>query len=266
MRFLREAHVPHAQPGLADLVVDRIVLLEHASPWRYLDNVPMSAALAAAQGWQRRYVRAYAEHYRHTIEERDCLLCDAEALTARMHTLERLNEIDALGEPEGIEAIRIARVAAASLAAMPDAPNPAAAITAGIHLGEPNERAHWFREAADAAGRALMARLRRLSAALAACALDRDDDLRGVLNAIALSEDHIDRVLDERLAARIAALLNASMRSPLAVVAQQFPEVTLVNLDAAVEEFRRAARHAIDLSAEGSTSLGRGFGAYRLDD
>ena len=161
-----------------------------------------------------------------------------------------------MGEPEGEAAIVAARAALAALVEMPGAPDPEAAATAGVRFGEPSERVREFHEATVGVEHARRSRLWRLSAALAACALDDDDDFRAVLNAIALSEvDQIDRVLDQRLVARIDALLSSTARSPLAVVAEQFPEVTLANLEAAVEEFRRAALHAIDTSANGRTTL-----------
>ena len=260
LRFLREARVPRHRPDVADLAIDRVALLEQASLWRYLEGDPMAAALAAARAWQRRYLHAYAEHYRGVVTQRNRLLREAEVSTARMDALERLNRIAALGAPDGRAAIAASRAAMAALAAMPDAAGPEAAVTAGVRFGEPNERAREFREATVGVEHALQSRLRRLSAALAACALDDDDgSARRPQRDFALSEvDHIDRVLDERLMARIDALLSATARSPLAVVAQQFPEVTLANLEAAVEEFRRAALHAIDTSPDGRTALGGG--------
>ena len=247
LRFLREARVPRHRPDVADLAIDRVALLEQASLWRYLEGDPMAAALAAARAWQRRYLHAYAEHYRGVVTQRNRLLREAEVSTARMDALERLNRIAALGAPDGRAAIAASRAAMAALAAMPDAAGPEAAVTAGVRFGEPNERAREFREATVGVEHALQSRLRRLSAELAACALDDDDGLPAVLNAIALSE-----------MARIDALLTATARSPLAVVAQQFPEVTLANLEAAVEEFRRAALHAIDTSPDDRTALGGG--------
>ena len=258
LRFLREAHVPRHRPEVTDLAIDRAVLLEQASPWRYVEGGPMAAALAAVRSWQRRYARTYAAHYREAITERDRLLRDAAALAARIETLERLNTIASLGAPEGIAAIAAARASLGALAAMPGDPKADAAVTAGVRLGEPNPRAREFHEATTSVARALEGRLRRLSAALAARALaQHEDGLQAVLDAIALSEvDHLDRVLDERLTARIDALLRATTAAPLAVVAQQFPEVTLANLEAVVEEFRRAARQAIDASPGGRATLG----------
>ncbi|MFA7250209.1 MAG: hypothetical protein WC273_11340 [Dehalococcoidia bacterium] len=272
MRFLREAHVPAAgtdtqRPatppaggpscGLADLAIDRAVLIEQLCPWSHLEGRPLAAALGAARGWQRRYARAYAEHYRRALAERDALLRGAAAVTARLDALRRLNRIEALGPPEGEDATAAVLAAAESLAAMPGAPDPAAALTAGVCLGEQNARATTYRAVVEQAEHALHQRFRRLAAALAACALDHDDDLSAVINAIALSRvDHIDRVLDDRLAARIDALLRVGGRSPFTAVAQRFPEVTLANLEAAVEEFRRVARWAIDASPDGRASLG----------
>lgn len=257
MRFLREAVVPADAPEFADLCVDRLVLLEQASPWRFLDGPPMAAALAAVQSWQRRYRRAYAAHFRAAVRERDDALRAADATEARLATLERLNTIGALGRPEGVEAVAATRAARTMLDQLPRDPDAEAATTGGVPLGAANPALAAYRDAAEAAERALLARLRRLSGALAACALAQDDDLRAVRDAIALSEvDHLDRVLDDHLAARIEALIERTPRSPLAVVAQQFPDVTLANLEAAVEEFRRAARQAIDDSPDHRATLG----------
>ena len=266
LRFLREAAVPRDLAGLADLAIDRMVLLEQASPWRYLERVAMHpgdveggvmpAAFASVRSWQRRYVNAYAEHYRRAIDERDHLLRDVERHIARLSTFERLNRIAALHTPEGEQAIAAAHEAIATLTAMPEAPDTHAAITARVRLGEGSPAGREFRCAMAEVEGALEARLRRLSAALAACALEHDDDLTAILNAIAVSEvDHLDRVLDDQLAARVDGLLRRAPRSPLAVVAQQFPELTHANLEAAVDEFRRAARCAIEAAPDGRASL-----------
>ena len=261
LRFVRAAMVPTTLPACADLAIDRVVLLEQASPWRYLEGTPSGSpapgALAAARQWQRRYVRAYAAHYARVVEDCDHLLRDAEGLMARLATLEHLNGAGSLGEPEGAAAIGALRNAVATLMAMPAEPDPHAATTAGVHLGAGNPTAEAFRVAAADVDRALEARLRRLSAGLAACALTQDDDLAAIRHAIAVSEvDHLDRVLDDRLTARIDGLLRGAARSPLALVARQFPEVTRDNLDAAVAEFRRAALRAIELAPDGRTALG----------
>lgn len=262
LRFVRAGAVPTTLTAHANLAIDRVVLLEQASTWRYVEDVrvdgsPIAAALASARQWQRSYQRAYAEHYRRTVDECDHVLRDAEESMARLSALDRLNLIRALGEPEGSAAIVEARAAVAALLGVPCVADPQTATTADVALGAPHPAVAQFRAAAAEADRALQARLRRLAAGLAGCALGHDDDLTAVRHAIALSEvDHLDRVLDERLAARIDALLAGTPRSPLALVAQQFPEVTLANLEAAVEEFRRAAAHAIERSPEGRTSLG----------
>lgn len=59
LRFLREAHVPPYRRDIADLAIDRAVLLEQASPWRDVEGGSMAAALAAVGSWQRRYARNY---------------------------------------------------------------------------------------------------------------------------------------------------------------------------------------------------------------
>ncbi len=260
LRFVRAATVPTTLQACADLAIDRVVLLEQASPWHYLDGGSSTSSAGASRPprtWQRHYVRAYAAHYARVVEDCDHLLRDAEGLMARLATLEHLNGAGSLGEPEGAAAIGALRSAVATLMAMPAEPDPHAATTAGVHLGAGNPAAEAFRVAAADVDRALEARLRRLSASLAACALTQDDDLAAIRHAIAVSEvDHLDRVLDDRLTARIDGLLRGAARSPLALVARQFPEVTRDNLDAAVAEFRRAALRAIELAPDGRTALG----------
>ncbi len=259
LRFLREATIAEAAHQHADLAVDRVVLIEQISPWRYLDGAPMAAALAAARDWCRRYARAYAAHYREVLRSRDALLSEAVALVARMETLARLDRMTALGTPDGEAAVETAQLgiaARAVIANTPEAIDGGAAVTAGAQLGAPSAQTEAFRTAATAVEHAFQSRLRNLSAALAGCALDHEDDLHAVLDAIALSEvDHIDRVLNDRLAARIEVLMGAAARSPLAAVARRFPALTVVNLEAAVEEFRRAAHRAIDAAPDGRAVL-----------
>ncbi|MSQ31132.1 MAG: hypothetical protein EXR64_03780 [Dehalococcoidia bacterium] len=265
MRLLRAARVPEGDPAVADLAVDRAVLLEQTSPWRYLEGAQQasthagrSAALAALRAWAHRYRRAYAARYRDALLERRALLEEVAKATAR-DALERLNGIAALGAPEGSDALERIAATVAVLAAMPDAPQTDVAVTAGIVLGEPNPLAGDLRGAVEDARHALDARLRRLSARLAGCAIDRagDDDLRAALTAIAASEvDHLDRVLDARLAAHIDRLLTEDApRSPLARVAARYPAVTMETLEAAVEEFRAATADAIAASADGRAVL-----------
>lgn len=270
LRFVREAQVPAGDPALADLAVDRTVLLEQASPWRYFEAVPLAPAFAALRAWQRRYRRAYAQRYREAVAERGVLLTEAAEGEARFAALERLNGIAALGAPEGRTPLARLRAAVAALGAMPDAPQAEAAITATIALGVPNPLVRELRAAVAEAERALQSRLRRLAAALAGCALDRagaDDDLARTLAALAASEvDHIDRVLDDRLTAHIERLLADGAPSPLARVARRFPEVTLATLEAAVEEFRQAAGEAIAASQDGRAALGGGIAADEAGD
>ena len=270
LRLLRAARLPADDASVADLAVDRAVLLEQTSPWRYLEAAPQGAsgngtrdgtraALAALRAWARRYRRAYAARYRAALLERQTLLAEAAQAEARLAALERLNGIAALGAAEGREALILLSAAVAALQAMPDAPDADAALTAGIALGEPHPLARELRQAIADAGRALEVRLRRLEARLAGCALDRagDDDLCAALSAIAASEvDHLDRVRDARLAAHIDRLLSeVAPRSPLARVAQRYPEVSLETLEAAVEEFRAAAAEAIATSPDGRAAL-----------
>lgn len=56
-RFLDEAPIPEGGAWV-DLAVDRQVLLEQATPWRYFDRA-FAPALAALAAWRRRYESAY---------------------------------------------------------------------------------------------------------------------------------------------------------------------------------------------------------------
>jgi hypothetical protein len=73
LHFLAGAEVASG-PGFGELAIDRRVLREQASPWRYLDGKPFTSALAAAQeAWQRRYRVAYQAHYQSVIARADDL-------------------------------------------------------------------------------------------------------------------------------------------------------------------------------------------------
>ena len=254
LRFLDEATVP--DHGWADLAVDRQVLLEQATPWRYFDRT-FSPALAALAAWRRRYEMAYARHYAAAREEAARLSTSATRLLARAGTADRLATILVC---EGrLLAPRI-RNAIATLSTLPPTPLAGAAATGGIRLGAPHPAAEALERLEEEVEEALNARLSALSTALAHRALDSTgDELTRVLAAIQASDvSDLDRVLDDRLAAHLTRVIRGlRLDDPLADVAARFPEVRLDDLDAAAEAFRDALAAAVHGAPDGVARLAR---------
>ena len=255
LRFLDAAVVPEGGVW-AELAIDRRVLLEQATPWRYFDRT-FAPALAALGAWRRRYETAYARHYALTREAAGRARSGAERLIAQAATADRLASIMACDERA--LAPRVRRTTAA-LASMPAVPQAGAATTAGVRLGE----AHPATAALDAlrgeVAAALESRLRALASALAHRVLDGEgDDLARALAAIRASDvSDLDRVLDDRLEAHLARLVRGVRHDdPLADVAARFPEVRADDLDAAAEAFRDALAAAVLVAPDGVARLTR---------
>ncbi len=255
LRYLDAAVVPEAGTW-AELAIDRRVLLEQATPWRYFDRT-FAPALAALGAWRRRYETAYARHYALTREAAARARSGAERLIAQATTADRLASIVACDERA--LAPRVRRTLAV-LASMPPAPHAGAATTAGVHLGEAHPATAALDGLRGEVAAALESRLRALSAALAHRVLDGEgDDLARALAAIQASDvSDLDRVLDDRLAAHLARLVRGVRHDdPLADVAARFPEVRAHDLDAAAEAFRDALAAAVLVAPDGVARLAR---------
>ena len=255
LRFLDEAVVPQGS-GWAELAVDRQVLLEQATPWRYFDRA-FGPALAALAAWRRRYETAYARHYATAREGAARARSDANRLLARAATADRLASILAC---EGrLLAPRVQR-ALAALAALPPAPLPGEATTGGVRLGAAHPAVATLEALRGEVDEALDARLHALSTALAHRVLDgKGDDLARVLAAIQASDvGDLDRVLDDRLAAHLSRVVRGVRGDdPLADIAARFPEVRADDLDAAAEAFRDALAAAVHGAPDGVARLAR---------
>lgn len=255
LRYLDAASVPESS-AWADLAVDRRVLLEQATPWRYFDRT-FGPAMSALGAWRRRYETAYARHYAQARESGGRARVGTERLLAQATTADRLASI--LGCEERVFAPRLRRSVAA-LASMPLAPEAGAPTTAGVRLGEPHPAAELIEGLRGEVALALESRLRALSSALAHRVLDGEgDELARVLGAIQASDvNDLDRVLDDRLAAYLARLVRGGLHEdPLADVAARFPEVRVADLDAAAEAFRDALAAAVLVAPDGVARLAR---------
>ncbi len=254
LRYLDTAVVPEGG-AWAELAIDRRVLLEQATPWRYFDRT-FAPALAALSAWRRRYETAYARHYALTREAAARARSGAERLIAQATTADRLASIVACDEHA--LAPRVRRTVAV-LTSMPAAPM-AGATTAGVRLGEAHPATAALDGLRGEVVAALESRLRALSLALAHRVLDGEgDDLARALAAIQASDvGDLDRVLDDRLAAHLARLvLGVRHDDPLVDVAARFPEVRVDDLDVAAEAFRDALAAAVLVAPDGVARLAR---------
>ena len=258
LRFLAEAVVPDDAPEHAELAVDRRVLREQASPWRYFDGVPFAGPLAAMQAWRRRYRLAYEAHYRAMTRRAAELREQLELTSAAAASLERLDGIRALGEPVGGDALESYAGAVAALDALPAEPEPREARTAGVTLGRAPAMFAQATAAGEAIGRALELQRRRLASRAVRIVLERQGvpALDRLLQAITASDvDGIERVLDERLAAHIDRLLADAAESPFSQLAARHPAVTAATLDQAVASFRELLEESIAAADDGRAVL-----------
>ena len=217
LHFLAEAVVPDDAPQHAELAVDRRVLREQASPWRYFDGVPFAGPLAAMQAWRRRYRLAYAKDYRAVLIRAERLSAELERGAIAGAALARLNSLRALGPPVGTAALVDFDFAAAMLTDLPQEPDPMAPLTANIRLGEDPSAFHALRAATEAVNAALDIQRRRLASEVTSRILARpgvSDRDRFVEAMVASGIDAIERVLDDQLTGHIERLLANAADSP----------------------------------------------------
>ena len=258
LRALRDAEVLASSPDLAELAVDRRVLLEQASPWRYFSGEPFAAPLQAVRAWQRRYRLAYERHYIEVARTADALLEDARAAAPAASALRRLDAISALGPPIGGPALAAYDAARADLEGLPAGPGPGEPRTAGVTLGVEPPLFAEVRAALEAVERGLERQRLRLASETVRAVLARPGvpGLDRLLQAIVASDlDGIERGLTDDLAAHIDRLLRESSESPLAAFARRVPTVTSETLDEAVESFREVLAEALAASEDGFVTL-----------
>ena len=258
LRFLAQAEVPADLPEHAELAIDRRVLREQASPWRYFDGQSFAGALSAAQAWRRRYRMAYETHYRALTAPADELRARLEEGGAAAAALERLDGVRSLGPPAGAAALRAYATARAALDALPAEPDGQQARTAGVTLGLPPAAFEEAEAAIAAVRRALEQQLRRLASRTVRIVLERQRvaALDRLLQAITASDvGGIERALDDRLAAHIDRLLAEAAESPLSRLAADHPTVTAQTLDRTVTAFRELLEQSIAAADDGRAVL-----------
>ena len=135
LRFLRASRIPSSLTQYAELAIDRRVLLEQASPWRYFDGAPFQSAISAVQAWRRRYRLAYDQHYRSCQRPSEDAARALEEATLAASALERLDRLQTLGPPGGSLALAALSEARTAIGAVPREPDPDAAQTGGVTLG-----------------------------------------------------------------------------------------------------------------------------------
>ena len=258
LRFLREAEVPAALAEHAELAVDRRVLLEQASPWRFLEGASFAGPLSAFRAWRGRYRLAYDRHYRAVLGRASELgrVLRGAAPTAR--AVERFDGVPALGPPRGERALAAYREAEQALGELPADPEAGAARTAGVTLGLDPPLFAAVPEAVGGLQRVLEAQRSRLASEAVSAVLARPGvpALDRLLQAIAASDlDGVERVLTDDLAAHIEELLRAGRESPLAEVAARLPRVTAESLEEAVAAFRAVLEDAVAAAPGGVVVL-----------
>jgi hypothetical protein len=257
LRFVARAPVPDL-PAYLELAIDRRVLREQASPWRYLAGEPFAGALSAVQAWRRRYQIAYTAHYRTVAQEVVLLLDALDRSLAACGALQQLNGITTLGRPVGIASVAAHGRARQALDTIPSEANVDAPRTADVPLGRDPLAFVAARAAIEAVDAALETQRRRLAARAMHFVLDRETvpALDRLLQAITASDvSGIERALDDRLAAHIDLTLSAAAASPLVEFAERFPVVTEATVDQVVGEFRALLDVAIRASANGQAVL-----------
>ncbi len=257
LRFLADAEVPDDKPECTELAIDRRVLREQASPWRFFEGVPFAGALSAVQAWRRRYRLAYDAHYRSVLVRARELRGELEATRPAASSLERLDGVGALGPPVGEQARAAYEASVAALEALPPEPDPRLPRTAGVTLGRDPAACAEAQQAVGGVRRALELQRRRLASSAVRLVLEREGvpALDRLLQAIAASDvEGIERVLDERLAAHIDRLLTDATDSPLSRLAARHPTVTGATLDEVVADFRELLLASI-ATAEGGRAV-----------
>lgn len=258
LRFLAAADAPNDDPAYAELAIDRRVLREQASPWRYLDGVPFAGALAAAQAWRRRYRLAYDAHYRSVVRHSHELREQLRESSGAAAALELLDGVPALGEAVGDAARKAYAESVATVSALPPDPDPGEAQTAGVALGREPAAFAQATSTISTVRRALEIQRRRLASRAVRIVLERQGvpALDRLLQAITASDiEGIERVLDERLAAHIDRLLADAEESPLSRLAARHPAVTAETLDEVVAAFRELLEASIAAADDGLALL-----------
>ena len=258
LRFLRDARVPAGAIEHAELAVDRRVLLEQASPWRYFSGDLLAPAVQAVRAWQRRYRLAYERHYRAMVERASEVAQQLRAAMPAAEAVRRFDRIEALGPPLGAEAAAALDAAVTTLTALPRDPDPQQPRTAGVTLGVEPPLCGEACAAVAAVRSALETQRRRLASETMRAVLARPGvpDLDRLLQTIAASDlDGIERVLTEDLTAHIERLLREARESPLAALALRVPRVTAESLDEAVLAFRAILEAALVDATNGTVVL-----------
>lgn len=259
LRFIVAARVPEGESAYAELAVDRRVVMEQASPWRFLDGEPFAGLLALVQAWMSRYRLAYDAHYRSVIAEASALLPELEAARRTVAALRRFNGVSALGPPVGEPAMHAYGAAVSAIEALSSSPHATAARTANIALGERPPQLQAASAAVESVRSALEKQRRRLASSAVRLVLDRSGvpALDRLLQAIHASDlGGIERALDDRLTAHIDALLSATAsESPLTELARRYPEVTPASVPEVVEALAELLTAALADSEDGSVAL-----------
>ena len=251
--------MPADLPEHAELAIDRRVLREQASPWRYFDG----------QSFRRRAQRGagLAATLPHGL--RDALSrVDGPGPTScargwrkaarRRRRWSGWTACAPWARPPARPRCAPTPTARAALDALPAEPDGQQARTAGVTLGLPPAAFEEAEAAIAAVRRALEQQLRRLASRTVRIVLERQRvaALDRLLQAITASDvGGIERALDDRLAAHIDRLLAEAAESPLSRLAADHPTVTAQTLDRTVTAFRELLEQSIAAADDGRAVL-----------
>lgn len=250
LRYLRGARIVEDTPERVELAVDRRALLEQASPWRHFESQDLNATWPAVRAWINRYRAGYERWYQLALADlRDTSRALA-AVEPQRTMLARLDEIAALGQPDGFDVASDLERIAATIEALPEAADPDEPATGGLALGGSFEAASEATSAIESLSRASERRQRRLAGALASIVMGRADiePIDRVLQALLAADlDDLDRVLNPEVQAQIEALLGdeGAEAGPLSQLAARYDEVTAETVDDVVVAFRVILEEAL---------------------
>ena len=267
--YLEDAIVPAA---FAELSTDCSAVLDAAS-FESLWSDPTRAGwmLNTIEIWKREYKRAYLSQHGRYREATASIAEQVDQESTKAAALERLNGLDRLGPPMAVAALSQFRELERLSPCVIDASELAEALAAsprctacGYDLGQAAPTAE-ARRVIQAVERGLTSQQSRLARRLVSRIIDRpgldgDERLDRFVKAVQASDlTSLALVLDDALVDFIRDLLEApTAEGVLAQLSRSYPEVTAVNLDATVAEFRRLLEGELTLDRAIRLREGRG--------
>ncbi|HLF79870.1 MAG TPA: hypothetical protein VJB57_20505 [Dehalococcoidia bacterium] len=253
-RYLEDAVIPPQPTAMAELLTDRDATLNSttfAATWR--DRSIVAPALATIEVWRSRYVASYLPAHETHRRAMSTIADNIDDLALHALAIEKLNTLRRLGTPVGLAALaqfhELERFYACSvedaglrqtLSRAPACPECAFVLGAQAPAAE-------ARRVRQAIERGLASQQRRLAQRVIARLLAQphateEERLARFVQVVQASDlNGLSMVLDDEMVEFLRQLLEPLQpeQGLIERLAASFPEVTLTNLDAAVEEMRR---------------------------